>query len=39
MFQLVWYPGKSALCQQRNLYRPLFSTADDSLFMVDRLAK
>ena len=39
MVQLVWYPGQSALCQQRNLYRPLFSTADDSLFMVDRLAK
>ncbi len=39
MIQLVWYPGQSALCQQRNLYRPLFSTADDSLFMVDRLIK
>ena len=39
MIQLVWYPGQSALCQQRNLYRPLFSTADDSLFMVDRLTK
>jgi hypothetical protein len=39
MAQLVWYPGQSALCQQRNLYRPLFSTADNSLFMVDRLAR
>ncbi len=39
MIQLVWYPGQSALCQQRNPYRPLFSTADDSLFMVDRLVK
>jgi hypothetical protein len=39
MIQLVWYPGRSALCQQRNPYRPLFSTADDSLFMVDRLVK
>jgi hypothetical protein len=39
MFQLVWYPGQSALCQQRNPYRPLFGTADDSLFMVDQLTK
>ncbi len=37
--QLVWYPGQSALCQQRNPYRPLFSTADNSLFMVDRVAR
>jgi len=34
--QLVWYPGRTALCQQRNPYRPLFKTADNSLFMVER---
>ena len=34
--QLVWYPGRSALRQQRNPYRPMFKTADNSLFMVER---
>jgi hypothetical protein len=34
--QLVWYPGRTALCQQHNPYRPLFKTADNSLFMVER---
>jgi hypothetical protein len=34
--QLVWYPGRTALCQQRNPYRPLFKMADNSLFMVER---
>ncbi len=38
VIQLVWYPGQNALCQQRNPYRPLFNVADNSLFMVDRLA-
>ncbi len=36
--QLVWYPGQNARCQQKNPYRPLFNVADNSLFMVDRLA-
>jgi hypothetical protein len=36
--QLVWYPGQNAKCQQQNPYRPLFNVADNSLFMVDRLA-
>ena len=39
MMQLVWYPGKSALQQQKNPYRPMFHVADNSLFMVDRLAQ
>lgn len=37
--QLVWYPGQNAKCQQQNPYRALFPVADNSLFMVDRLAK
>jgi len=36
--QLVWYPGQNAKCQQQNPYRPIFNVADNSLFMVDRLA-
>lgn len=35
--QLVWYPGKMALCQHQNPYRAMFNVADNSLFMVDRL--
>lgn len=35
--QLVWYPGRNALCQRKNPYRPIFNVADNSLFMVDRL--
>ena len=35
--QLVWYPGRKALCQHQNPYRPMFNVADNSLFMVDRL--
>jgi hypothetical protein len=38
VMQLVWYPGLNAKCQQRNPYRPLFNVADNSLFMVDRMA-
>lgn len=37
--QLVWYPGQNAKCQQQNPYRPMFNVADNSLFMVDRLAQ
>ena len=37
--QLVWFPGQSARCQHENLYRPVFGVADNSLFMVDRLAR
>jgi hypothetical protein len=37
--QLVWYPGMNARCQQQNPYRPMFNVADNSLFMVDRLAR
>jgi hypothetical protein len=37
MMQLVWYPGRMALCQHKNPYRPMFNVADNSLFMVDRL--
>ena len=37
--QLVWYPGQNAKCQQQNPYRPIFNVADNSLFMVDRLAR
>jgi hypothetical protein len=39
VIQLVWYPGQNAKCQQQNPYRPMFNVADNSLFMVDRLAK
>jgi hypothetical protein len=38
LVQLVWYPGQLATCQHKNLYRPIFNVADNSLFMVDRLA-
>ena len=38
LVQLVWYPGQTAMCQHKNLYRPIFNVADNSLFMVDRLA-
>ena len=38
VIQLVWYPGQNARCQQQNPYRPMFNVADNSLFMVDRLA-
>jgi hypothetical protein len=37
--QLVWYPGQSARCQQQNPYRPMFGVANNSSFMVDRLAQ
>ena len=37
--QLIWYPGKSALCQRCNIYRPLQNIADNTLFMVDRIAR
>jgi hypothetical protein len=33
VMQLVWYPGQSANCQARNVYRPLFGVADNSLMM------
>jgi hypothetical protein len=36
--QIVWYPGQNAKCQQKNPYRAMFNVADNSLFMVDRLA-
>ena len=39
LVQLVWYPGQNAKCQQKNPYRPIFNVADNSLFMVDRLAR
>jgi hypothetical protein len=39
LIQLVWYPGQNAKCQQQNPYRPIFNVADNSLFMVDRLAR
>jgi hypothetical protein len=39
LVQLVWYPGQNAKCQQQNPYRPMFNVADNSLFMVNRLAK
>jgi hypothetical protein len=39
LIQLVWYPGQNAKCQQQNQYRPMFNVADNSLFMVDRLAR
>ena len=38
VIQLVWYPGQNAMCQRQNMYRPMFNVADNSLFMVDRLA-
>ena len=37
VMQLVWYPGQSANCQARNVYRPLFNVADNSLMMEERL--
>ena len=37
--QLVWYPGQNAKCQQKNPFRALLPVADNSLFMVDRLAQ
>jgi hypothetical protein len=39
LVQLVWYPGQNAKCQQKNPYRPIFNVADNSLFMVERLAR
>jgi hypothetical protein len=35
---LVWYPGRSALNQQHNPYRPIFRTADNTMFMIDRVS-
>ncbi len=35
--QLIWYPGKTALCQRSNPYRPMENIADNGLFMVDQL--
>lgn len=37
MMQLVWYPGKMALNQRCNPYRPLQNVADNSLFMVEQI--
>ena len=37
--QLVWYPGKSALSQRCNPYRPVMNMADNSLFMVDQIIR
>jgi len=37
--QLVWYPGQNASCMKQNPFRALFNVADNSLFMVDRLAQ
>ncbi|MEN6459259.1 MAG: DUF6666 family protein [Thermoguttaceae bacterium] len=39
VMQLVWYPGQRANCERNNPYRPMFNVADNSLFMVDRLAQ
>jgi hypothetical protein len=33
---LVWYPGRCAMGQQHNWYRPLFTTADNTTFMTER---
>jgi hypothetical protein len=33
---LIWYPGRSATCQQHNPYRPMLRTADNTMFMLDR---
>ncbi len=33
---LVWYPGRCAMAQQHNPYRPLFTTADNTTFMTER---
>ena len=38
VMQLVWYPGQSANCQARNVYRPLFGVADNTS-MIERLAR
>jgi hypothetical protein len=35
---LVWYPGRCALGQQHNPYRPLFTTADNTTFMTERVS-
>jgi hypothetical protein len=34
---VVWYPGRSAMCQQHNPYRPLFRMADNTMFMTQRV--
>lgn len=34
--QLVWYPGREARCVFRNPYQPLFSVADNSLFILEQ---
>ncbi len=39
VIQLVWYPGQNAACMKHNPFRALFNVADNSLFMVDRLAQ
>jgi hypothetical protein len=39
VMQLVWYPGQNAACMKHNPFRALFNVADNSLFMVDRLAR
>ncbi len=33
--QLVWYPGRSAMCAQRDPFRPLLPVADNTYFMLD----
>jgi hypothetical protein len=39
VIQLVWYPGQNAACMKQNPFRAMFNVADNSLFMVDRLAQ
>jgi hypothetical protein len=34
--QLVWYPGRDAQCVLASPFRPLFSVADNSVFLLDR---
>jgi hypothetical protein len=34
LFQLVWYPGRSAACEGQNCYRPIMNVADNATFMV-----
>jgi hypothetical protein len=37
--QLVWYPGQSANCAARNVYRPLFSVANNAVMMEEQLPR
>ncbi|MGQ9576245.1 MAG: DUF6666 family protein [Thermoguttaceae bacterium] len=36
VLQLVWYPGRSSQCVLQNPFHPLFSMADNSVFLVRR---